>query len=102
MPRHFFHVALWMMPIIAVAQTAAAQQAGELDARTVNLAIDRAVGYLISTQDKETHAWQDHPGQPGGLTALCCLALMNAGLPAGDEKVRPALDHLTTLGRPTM
>jgi hypothetical protein len=53
-------------------------------------------------QDRETHTWQDNNGQPGGLTALCTLAILNSGVPATDERVRPALDYLCAGGKPTM
>src|SRR5437773_329682 len=91
-----------LVPILAIPPTVRAQPAEDIDARAVNLAIDRAVGFLVSTQDKATHAWQDHHGQPGGLSALCLLALLNSGVPASDERVRPGLDYLCNRGRPTM
>jgi len=99
---HFRWIALALIPILATVQTLRAQAPGEVDARGVNLAIDRAVTFLVSTQDKETRAWQDHHGQPGGLTGLCALALLNCGVPADDERVRPALDYLCNRGKPSM
>jgi Domain of unknown function (DUF4159) len=79
-----------------------AQAAVEVDARLVNLSIDRAVAFLVSTQDKTTHTWQDIHGQPGGLTSLCCLAMLNAGVPASDGRVKPALESLVKQGKPSM
>jgi hypothetical protein len=102
MSWHFRAVALALVPILAAVQPLQAQPVEDLDARTVNLAIDRAVNFLVSTQDKATHAWQDHHGQPGGLTALCTLAILNSGVPATDERIRATLDHLCARGKPTM
>ena len=33
-------------------------------------------------------------GQPGGISALCTLALLNAGVEPDDEKMQKALNHL--------
>lgn len=103
MARQIRWLVLALVPILAIGRTSWAQAPGDdIDARAVNLAIDRAVGFLVSTQDKATHTWQDHHGQPGGLTALCTLAILNSGVPATDERVRPALDFLCSRGKPTM
>lgn len=101
MSRCFKAISFALIPSLTIAQSARAQSP-DLDAKAVNLAIDRAVAYLVSTQNKETHAWADHHGQPGGLTALCCLAILNAGIPAKDERVKPTLDYLCNVGKPTM
>lgn len=94
--------ALALALILTATSTLRAQGPAEVDAKSVNLAIDRGVEFLVSTQDKGTRAWQDHHGQPGGLSALCALALLNCGVPAGDERVRPVLDHLCSRGKPRM
>jgi hypothetical protein len=96
-------IAVALVSILAASPRLWAQApAPDIDARTVNLAIDRAVAFLVSTQDKATHAWQDHHGMPGGLTALCTLAILNSGVGATDERVMPALDYLCARGKPTM
>jgi hypothetical protein len=102
MLRHFRWLVLVLVPVLALGPTVAAQEPAEVDARTVNLAIDRAVNYLLSTRDKASHAWPDHHGQPGGLTALCCLALLNSGMKASDERVTSTLDYVCTRGKPSM
>jgi len=102
MSWHFRAVALALVPILAAVQSLQAQPADELDARTVNLSIDRAVNFLLATRDKEKYSWPDHPGYPGGLTALCALAILNSGVPASDERIRPTLDHLCAIGKPSM
>ena len=103
MTRQFGRIGLVLVLILSVGRTSWAQApAADIDAKAVNLAIDRAVGFLVSMQDKESRVWQDHHGQPGGLTALCTLAILNSGVPASDERVRPALDYLCARGKPTM
>ena len=103
MSRQFRCTALALVVILSIGRPSWAQApAVDIDARAVNLAIDRAVGFLVSTQDKETQAWRDFPGYPGGLTALCTLAILNSGVPATDERVRPALDYICSRGKPTM
>jgi hypothetical protein len=103
MSRRFRWLAWTLVLILSTGRSTWAQvPAVDIDAKAVNLAIDRAVGFLVSTQDKETRVWQDHHGQPGGLTALCTLAILNSGVPATDERVRPALDYLCARGKPTM
>jgi hypothetical protein len=103
MTRQFVRIGLVLVLILSIGRTAWAQaDGGDIDAKAVNLAIDRAVAFLVSMQEKGTGVWQDHHGQPGGLTALCTLAILNAGVPATDERVRPALDYLCTRGKPQM
>ncbi len=102
MNRSLWKIAPILLMILAATPTLRAQGRDELDARAVNLAIDRATSFLVSTQDKATHVWQDHHGQPGGLTALCAMALLNCGVPATDERVAPALDYLCSRGKPSM
>ena len=98
MPPQFRWIALALLPILAATSTLRAQAPGEVDARAVNLAIDRATEFLVSTQDKGSKTWQDHHGQPGGLTALCALlnlveltaltsvASVIGGLPVVDQR----------------
>lgn len=103
MTRQIHWLALALVPILAIQPAAWAQApAADIDARSVNLAIDRAVGFLVSTRDKATGAWPDIHGQPGGLTALCALAILNSGVPATDERVAPALDYLCSRDKPAM
>jgi hypothetical protein len=100
--RNFTCLATVLLLIITVAPVARGQEPSGIDAKTVNLAIDRSIAFLFSTQDKATRTWPDIHGQPGGLTSLCCLAILNSGVPATDERLRPTLDVLSKQGKPTM
>ncbi len=76
-----------------VARSAALAAEDEIDARTVNEAIDGAADFLLSRQEP-SGSWEQWPGQPAGLSALCTLALLNAGRKPSDPRVSKALDHL--------
>jgi hypothetical protein len=68
----------------------------ELSAEQVSRAIERGVGYLKREQGRNG-AWSDHPGVPGGVTALCTLAMLNCGVPVDDPAVKKALTYLRKL-----
>jgi Domain of unknown function (DUF4159)/Squalene-hopene cyclase C-terminal domain len=65
----------------------------EITAEAVRKSIDLAVAYLKREQSKDGN-WPDQPGMPGGITALCTLALLNAGVPADDPQIQSALAYL--------
>ncbi|MGL4513944.1 MAG: DUF4159 domain-containing protein [Lacipirellulaceae bacterium] len=64
-----------------------------IDPARVLATIDRAVGYLKRTQNGRG-AWNDPAAFPGGTTALCTLALLNAGLGVEDPTVAKGLKYL--------
>ncbi|MHB0957991.1 MAG: DUF4159 domain-containing protein [Pirellulaceae bacterium] len=76
--------------------------AGEITDQDVRQAIERGVEYLKTEQDKSRGGWTEHAGQPGGLTALCTLALLNSGLGPDDPAVAKALDYLRSFDKPDM
>ena len=65
----------------------------DVTAEQVRKAIDRGVSYLLS-QQLNSGGWTDGLGQPGGISALCTLALLNAGVDPGEEKMQKSLSHL--------
>ncbi len=72
----------------------------EVSDRDVTTAITRGVAFLKSQQDPSRGNWPEHPLQPGGLSALCTLALLNAGVPKNDPSVQKALNYLRGFERP--
>ena len=64
-----------------------------LDPQAVLRAIDRGVAYLKKEQDAKGR-WADSVGYEGGVTALCTLALLNAGVPPEDPTLESALAYL--------
>jgi len=71
------------------AQTAVAQ----IDAATVQQSIDRGVAYLRKSRT-DRGGWPEYGGQSCGLTALCTLAMLNAGVPSNDPDIRDSLRYL--------
>jgi hypothetical protein len=69
----------------------------EVDAKQVRRAIERGITFLKSKQDPVQGTWPDHGGQTGGVTALCILALLNSGVPVGDEAIQHSLTYLRKL-----
>src|SRR5687768_13747646 len=66
--------------------------AQEITAEQVRQAIERGIAYLSRTQ-KPNGGWDEYQLQPGGVTALCTLALLNAGVEPTDERIQRALKY---------
>ncbi len=75
-----------------------AAEEGELTADKVRVSIERAVDYLKKSQLPPGN-WPDVSivNQPGGVTALATLALLNAGVPADEPHVQKGLSYLRQL-----
>ncbi|MCL4190932.1 MAG: hypothetical protein KJZ87_04235, partial [Thermoguttaceae bacterium] len=72
-----------------------AQEGEPITAQQVREAIDGAVQFLKSQQGRNG-MWPDWIGHthPGGVTSLCTLALLNAGVETSDESIQRALAAL--------
>ncbi|MBN2477412.1 MAG: DUF4159 domain-containing protein [Pirellulales bacterium] len=68
----------------------------EISAEQVRQAIDRGVAYL-KQQQRPDGSWPEFLGHPGGVTALCTLALLECGVEPDDEHVDRALGYLRKL-----
>jgi hypothetical protein len=68
-------------------------EAAEVSPEQVRQSIAKAVKFLEQRQRLDG-SWAEYPGQPGGVTALCTLALLNAGVSRDDEHVQRALKRL--------
>nr|WP_315857284.1 DUF4159 domain-containing protein [Rhodopirellula sp. JC737] len=75
------------------AQPADNGNASRIDAPTVQRAIDRGVEYLRKTQTKRG-GWEEFTGQSCGLSSLCTLAWLNAGVSRNDADMIRALEYL--------
>lgn len=94
--------ALVVAAAIAISFAARDARAAEIMAEEVRTSIERGAAYLKSKQNKVKGSWAEHPGQPGGMTALCTLALLNSGVDPKDEAIQKALNYLRSLGNPKM
>lgn len=65
----------------------------DVDALQVQRSIDRGVDYLRKTQDA-SGGWNEYGNQSCGLSALCTLAWVNAGVSRQDRDVVRAMDYL--------
>jgi hypothetical protein len=81
--------------------SAACGQEQEISAEMVRQAIQRGVGFLKQQQHRVNGTWPEMAGYEGGVTALCTLALLSAGVPADDPTVQRSLDYLRAMGRPS-
>lgn len=73
-----------------------AQQPGPLTAEQVRTAIDGGIKYLLSEQNAKGGYWNEVPRYPGGVTALCTLALLNSGVEPTHPQIQKALAYLRT------
>ena len=89
--------ALLIVAVLAPSDALAQRPGGRhVDAAQVLAAIERGVGYLKREQLPRGR-WNEMAGYDGGITALCTLALLNAGVGVDDPTVRKALTYLRGL-----
>ena len=65
----------------------------DVDPVSVQRAIDRGITYLRQAQ-ADNGGWNEFGGQTCGLSALCTLALLNAGVPRDDPDMAAAIKYL--------
>ncbi|MBN2021302.1 MAG: DUF4159 domain-containing protein [Pirellulales bacterium] len=93
----------WFGLVLAWIGAFAPDLRADVTAEQVRQAMDRGIAHLKSKQGADG-SWSelDMPlRQPGGVTALCTLALLNAGVEPEDEHVARALGWLRTHRLPT-
>lgn len=64
-----------------------------VDVANVQRAIERGITYLRKTQSDQG-GWEEYGGQSCGLSALCTLALLNAGVAKDDPDIVDAMRYL--------
>ena len=70
----------------------------EITPQQITEAIDRAVDYLERQQRRDgTWPVSSRLARPDGVTALCMLAMLNAGVEADDEHIQRGLNYLRKL-----
>src|SRR5262245_29224177 len=92
-------IAIAVSSLVLVLTIAPALRA-ELTAAAVDDSIKRGVEYLLSRQDRASGTWAEYKGEPGGLTALITLSLLNSGVPKDNEQIKAALAYLEKMPDP--
>ena len=85
-----------LFPLL-LASSVQAQPGGSVTAQQVRDAIDGGVKYLLQEQHSKRGTWSQHGRYEGGVTALCTLALLNAGVPTEHPQIQRALRNLRTI-----
>ncbi|MEM1224904.1 MAG: DUF4159 domain-containing protein [Planctomycetota bacterium] len=68
----------------------------EIDVTTVQRSIDRGVAFLRAGQNARG-GWNEYQNQSCGLSSLCTLAMLNAGVPAKDPDLVRAIGYLRSI-----
>ncbi|HUY93535.1 MAG TPA: DUF4159 domain-containing protein [Pirellulales bacterium] len=89
-------ISTFALCLALLAAPCAARAWADISAEEVRDSIDRGVSYLKNEQ-RNDGSWPDPVGYPGGITALCTLALLNCGVPPNDPQVQSALNYLRKL-----
>jgi hypothetical protein len=89
MHRSLLVVAVATMLVGAIVPNAPAQ----VTAKAIKDSIEGGLRYLKKEQQADG-SWAEYTGQPGGLSALCVLAMLNSGVPTEDESIQRALKYL--------
>ena len=82
----------------AQAQTSSAPKSasGDLTPELIRETIDRAILFLKASQNSGG-GWNEEEPHVGGISSLCTLALLNAGVPTDDPSMVKALNYLRKL-----
>jgi len=91
---------VWHLTILVISSAVAETRRAEVPPEDVRDAIAAGVRYLKSQQLKDRGNWPDRVGYPGGVTALCTLALLESGEPLNSPAMDKAMAYLRQLGDP--
>ena len=92
--RH--NVVRWTCLALLLGAPATGAPGQDISTEQVRKAIDQGVAFLKSRQ-RADGSWPDWLNQPGGVTSLCTMALLNSGVPVSDDSVQRALSYLRKL-----
>ena len=93
MDRRFLPLCLVCSILVGDIARLQAQPVQPLTAKSVRTAIDGGIKYLLAEQNPNG-SWSPYPRQPGGVTALCTLALLNSGVEPNNAEIKRALSFL--------
>ena len=89
----FQTLGIWLLLLISLPSAVR----GEVTSRDVRDAIERGSNYLKKQQNIVSGSFGEHPGHPGGLTALCVLSLLSCGDKPDEPTVAKGLAYLKGL-----
>src|SRR6185436_3968669 len=94
-PEHVVQKAILVALALAMALVPESLRA-DITPEQARESIERGIAYL-QRQQNPNGTWPDHPAYSGGITALCTLALLNAGIEPQQEGMQRALKQLRGL-----
>jgi hypothetical protein len=102
LPRRLVSSIVWALVLLVsatrISDAQLLQDAAEpITAEQVRTAIDGGVKYLLEEQNQARGTWNDMVQYPGGVTALCTLALLNCGVEPSHPQIQKSLAYLRTL-----
>src|SRR5688500_10481378 len=93
-------VTLLLGAVLGSSRASAQEARGkEITAERVRGAIDRAVTFLKNSQTDGR--WPDYSFSPSGVTCLCTLALLSAGVPLDDPTMQSAMKVVRSMNLET-
>ncbi len=98
MDRRILPICLACLILLGDVTRLQGQPVGPLTAAQVRTAIDGGIKYLLAEQNEQNGYWNDMPKYPGGVTALCTLALLNSGVEPSHPQIQNALKFLRKIG----
>jgi hypothetical protein len=90
------HVAAAVMLACGLFGAFVGSMRAEITPEQVRKAIDRGTAYILS-QQRNDGSWPEWAANVGGISSLCTLALLNAGVEPDDQKIQKALSYLRTI-----
>ena len=89
----------WVAVLLFITLLSTRSTLGQITPEQVSKALQRGVGFLKDQQHPAGN-WSENQTNPGGITALCTLALLNSGLTTDDPSVKSALAYLRKFDEP--
>ncbi|MGI9470014.1 MAG: DUF4159 domain-containing protein [Rubripirellula sp.] len=84
---------LLILGMIVSMMIATREAHADVDAAAVQRSIDRGIAYLRKTQN-DRGGWEEYGGQSCGLSSLCTMALLNAGVSRDDPNIVQSMRYL--------
>jgi hypothetical protein len=82
--------------VLAAIAAAPAGASAQVSSEMVKAAVRKGVAHIRLQQRGNGH-WSDYGGHSGGMTALCLLAMLNAGVPPEDPDVARGLKAMASV-----